>query len=166
MLNRSGAGVWGVSLKRNSQRPVYSATGGSILSDREDVDFVLFMPGDHFEIVDEDEFEILSEDEALAEQDTVAHRISGQDDSWSREDAARARDQYESESSYNSIPYAILSDDDIYDEEEIEFIEVDTGPEPSLHDDDVTAVRQMPTGGEATWWQAAKRGVRALTRTG
>jgi hypothetical protein len=130
------------------------------------------MPGDHFEIVDEDEFEALAHAERLAnEQTSVAHLVrptSWDDDtgsSWSREGALQAREAYESEASYNSLPFAILSDDDLYDDdgEGVEFYEIDTGPEPGLADDDVTHVVRRP---EASWWEAAKRGVRALTRTG
>jgi hypothetical protein len=126
-------------LKRNAAKPLYDAAGGRVLPDGSHVDFVLSMPGDHFEIVEDEEFDALE-----SEWDSGAHF-----------DAAHAKATwiaYEESAPYESHS----ARGQVLDDEDIE--ELDTIPEPALDDDDVTHVRAMPS--ERTWWEAAKRGLR------
>lgn len=144
-------------MKRNAAtQPHYDAAGGRVLPDGSHVDFVLFMPGDHFEYVDDDAFEDAAHEDRLATEDTsVAHLlrpIAWQEyDCRAHFDAEQAARAWEDAAPYESHSVRGWPIDD----EELETI-----PEPRL-EDDVTRVRARPT--EGTWWEAAKRGLRAIT---
>jgi hypothetical protein len=164
-------------LKRNAVKPLYDAAGGTVLPERSDVDFVLFMPGDHFEIVDDDAFDEASVEDRLATAETSVARVPAprvhvlRHASWLELDDVDEDplpSEYDTGAHFDRAQARAYDDVAPYESHaacgllEIDDELVETTPEPQL-DEDITRVRHRVP--EGTWWEAAKRGLRALATT-